>query len=328
MKIDRTSFFIKTMLLTLLGGISLNTQAGVNPPWSEGRNDPVVQRGLEFTVPEVDNLPDFHGDPMGAQLSIFVGGNYFFAMAPLVAAFEEEHPALKGKIYYETIPPGLLFDQIHQGGTITVGNMTWTVKADVYAAGLKRVSAMDSEGSLQGPVVSYATNQLTIMVPKNNPAHIRTLVDLGKPGVKLVMPNPEFEGIGRQIKAALMKAGGPELVQEVYVRKVRTGETRLTHIHHRQSPMTLMKGLADAGVTWQSEAIFQEETGNPISHVEIPDTQNATAVYAAGVVKGAPHPQAAQAWVDFLKSARAQAIFAHYGFKPYPQSTDEPSVRR
>lgn len=97
MKTDRTSFFTKTMLLTLLGGISLNTQAGVNPPWSEGRNDPVVQRGLEFTVPEVDNLPDFHGDPMGAQLSIFVGGNYFFAMAPLVAAFEEEHPALKGK---------------------------------------------------------------------------------------------------------------------------------------------------------------------------------------------------------------------------------------
>jgi hypothetical protein len=166
MKTLKTPFMLKTILLALLGSTALTAQAGVNPPWSAGKNNPVVQRGLEFTVPEVDNLPDFHGDPMGAQLSIFVGGNYFFAMAPLVAAFEDEHPALKGKIYYETIPPGLLFNQIRQGGTITVGNMTWTVKADVYAAGLKRVSALDSEGLLQGPVVSYATNQLAIMVPK------------------------------------------------------------------------------------------------------------------------------------------------------------------
>jgi molybdenum ABC transporter molybdate-binding protein len=328
MKTIRTPFMTKMIALALLGGTALTAQAGVNPPWSAGKNNPVVQRGLEFTVPEVDNLPDFHGDPMGAQLSIFVGGNYFFAMAPLVAAFEDEYPALKGKIYYETIPPGLLFNQIRQGGTITVGNMTWTVKADVYAAGLKRVSALDNEGLLQGPVVSYATNQLAIMVPKNNPAHIQALSDLGKPGVKLIMPNPEFEGIGRQIKAALIKAGGTDLVQEVYVHKVDTGETQLTHIHHRQSPMTLMKGLADAGVTWQSEAIFQEEIGNPITHVEIPATQNATAVYAAGVVKGAPHPQAAQAWVDFLKSPKAQAIFAHYGFKPYPEATDKSSIRQ
>ncbi|XXG30840.1 MAG: substrate-binding domain-containing protein [Ferrovum myxofaciens] len=320
MKKNKIHFIIKTILLPLLGGITLTAQAGVNPPWSEGRNNPVVQRGLEFTVPEVDNLPDFHGDPMGAQLSIFVGGNYFFAMAPLVTAFEEEYPALKGKIYYETIPPGLLFDQIHQGGTITVGNMTWTVKADVYAAGLKRVSALDNDGLLQGPVVSYATNQLAIMVPKNNPAHIQTLSDLGKPGVKLVMPNPEFEGIGRQIKAALMKAGGPDLVQEVYVHKVHTGETQLTHIHHRQSPMTLMKGLADAGVTWQSEAIFQEETGNPITHVEIPATQNATAIYAAGVVKGAPHPQSGSSLGRFPEIPQSPGHFCTLWFQTLSRS--------
>jgi ABC-type molybdate transport system substrate-binding protein len=289
----------------------------VYPPWSHGKNDPVDQRGLEFTVPEVDNLPDFHGNPINPGLSIFVGGNYYFAMAPLVAAFEEQHPELRGKIYYETIPPGLLARQIELGGTITVGNMTWTVKADVYAAGLKRVEDMSDKGFLQGPVVPYATNDLTIMVPQGNPAHIAALADLGKPGVRLVMPNPAFEGIARQIKAALNKAGGAALEKQVYETKVGNGETILTHIHHRQSPMFLMQGKADAGVTWKSEAVFQKQAGNPISFIDIAPEHNATAVYAVGVVRDAPNPQAAKAWVDFLGSPKALAIFERYGFKPY-----------
>ncbi|NDU86086.1 MAG: ABC transporter substrate-binding protein [Ferrovum sp.] len=293
--------------------------AGVYPPWSEGKNNPVAERGLEFTVPEVDNLPDFHGNPINPGLAIFVGGNYYFAMAPLVAAFEVKHPELKGRIYYETIPPGLVASQIEQGGTVTVGNMTWTVQADVYAAGMKRVTEMAQKGYIDGPVVPYATNTLTIMVPKGNPAHIHTLNDLARKGVKLVMPNPAYEGIGRQIKASLVKAGGEKLEKAVYEDKVAAGDALLTHIHHRQSPMSLMNGKAQAGVTWISEAVFQEQAGNPIEHVVIPDSQNMTAVYAAGVVKGAQNPEAAKAWVDFLYSPESIAIFEKYGFKPYQQ---------
>lgn len=307
-------------LVLLVGSMGLtaqSAQAGVYPPWSQGKNDPVQQRGLEFTVPEVDNLPDFHGDPTHPALTVLVGGNYYFAMAPLVAAFVDRHPELRDKIYYETIPPGLVARQIQNGGTITVGNMTWTVKADVYAAGLRAVKAMSEQGYIQGPVVPYVTNTLTIMLPKDNPAHIQTLQDLGKPGVRLVMPNPEFEGIGRQIKASLVKAGGEPLDQAVYDIKVKNGENVMTHIHHRQTPMTLMNGQAAAGVTWISEAIFQEQAGNPITHVVIPDALNTTAIYAAGVVKDAPHPEAAQAWLDFLVSPTALAIFERYGFKPY-----------
>ncbi len=312
---------LKKSFSTLAGlGIILATAqavADVYPPWSDNKNNPVKERGLEFTVPEVDNLPDFHGNPFNAKLSIFVGGNYYFAMAPLVEAFEEAHPELKGKIYYETIPPGLVAAQIEKGGTITVGNMTWTVKADVYAAGMKRVKQMVDKGYVHS-AEPYATNDLAIMIPKNNPAHITSLKDLGKPGVRLVMPNPAFEGIGRQIKAALKKAGGDELVKTVYETKVKNGEAILTHIHHRQSPMYLMQGKADAGVTWGSEAVFQEKyANNPISFVRIPANQNSTAIYAAGVVKDAPNPEAAKAWVEFLKSPKALAIFQRYGFKPY-----------
>jgi len=44
-------------------------------------------------------------------------------------------------------------------------------------------------------------------------------------------------------------AGGDALVKAVYADKVKDGTTILTHIHHRQTPLFLMQGLADAGVT-------------------------------------------------------------------------------
>jgi ABC-type molybdate transport system substrate-binding protein len=133
------------------------------------------------------------------------------------------------------------------------------------------------------------------------------------------MPNPAYEGIGRQIKAALGNVGGDALVTTVYETKVKDDSTYLTLIHHRQTPLAIMQGCADAGVTWQSEAIFQEQVGNPIEHVAIPDNVNVTAIYAGAQVKGAPHPEAAKAWLDFIHSPEALKIFERYGFKPYTQ---------
>ena len=287
------------------------------PPWQQGRNNDAADRGLQFTVPEIDDLPDFHGDVTHPRLVLYVGGNYFFAMAPLVAAFEAEHPRYKGRIYWETLPPGLLVEQIKAGGTVTSGNMTWTAKADAYLAGLAKVRALLHDGLLTGPAVPYVTNNLTIMVPAGNPGRIKGLADLAQPGLKLAMPNPAYEGVARQIKAALTRAGGPALVTAVYETKVADGATQLTRIHHRQTPLFLMQGKVQGAVTWKSEALFQEQIGNPISHVDIPASQNATAIYAGAMVKGAAHPEAARAWLAFIRSPTALEIFSRYGFKPY-----------
>jgi molybdate transport system substrate-binding protein len=297
-------------------------QREVFPPWQKGENNDALNRGIEFTVPEVDNLADFHGDITDPKLVLYVGGNYFFAMAPLVKAFEERHQEYKGKIYWETIPPGLLVKQIQAGGTITSGNMTWTAKADAYFAGLMKVKELIDEGLLVAPAVPYVTNILTIMVPKDNPAHITGLADLGKPAVKLAMPNPEFEGIARQIETSLRKAGGENLAKAVYEDKVKDGTAILTQIHHRQTPLFLMLGRVEAGVTWQSEALFQEQVGHPISHIDIPADQNTTAIYAGAEVRGAPHPEAAKLWLAFITSPEAMNIFQRYGFKRYePKSS-------
>jgi len=312
--------FARLAFVLLLGAspaLAQTPSTGIFPPWQHGANNDARDRGLAFTVPEIDDLADFHGSVNDPKLVLYVGGNYYFAMAPLVAAFEKANPEYAGRLYWETIPPGRLAEQIRAGGTITSGNMTWTVKADAYFAGLAGVKKLVAEGLLVGPAVPYATNTLTIMVPQGNPAGIKGLADLARPDVKLAMPNPAYEGIARQIKAALLRAGGEALEKAVYDTKVHDGSTTLTQIHHRQTPLWLMQGRVQAGVTWQSEALFQEQAGHPITHVEIPASQNSTAIYAGAMVKGAAHPAAAKAWLDFIRSPEALAIFARYGFKPY-----------
>jgi ABC-type molybdate transport system substrate-binding protein len=289
----------------------------IYPPWQHGDGSDVVDRGFEITVPPANVLADFHGSLDNPQLVLFASGNYFFALGQLVMAFGEANPRYRGHVFYETLPPGLLLKQMDAGGTVTSGNMTWTVKPDVYLAELAASIQLVESGRLVPPVVTFATNDLAIMVPAGNPARVATLADLGRRGLVLVMPNPEFEGVARQIRAALAKAGGEALAEQVYSKKVKDGETVLTRIHHRQTPLFLMQRLAEAGVTWRSEAIFQEEIGNPIGHVVIPPEVNTLANYSAAMVAGAPHPEAARAWLDFVASDVAFKILERYGFNRF-----------
>lgn len=286
------------------------------PPWSKGANDPAPQKGLVFHVEDVDNIPDLHGNPEDAKLVLFIGGNQFFVLPRLIAGFEKQHPELAGHIFYETLPPGILRKQMEQNNTITLGNLTLHVVPDVYEAGARVLDEMQTQGKAK-QVVRYATNNLEIMVAAENPKHIKSLKDLGDPAVRLSMPNPETEGVARQVADSLRKAGGDSLVHTVYELKVKSGGTFLTQIHHRQTPMRILEGKSDAGVVWASEVKFQQKAGNPIAGIAIPDAENTIAIYAAGVVVGSPHPAAAAAWLAYLQSDEAQAAYAEFGFKPY-----------
>jgi hypothetical protein len=294
---------------------SLSAQPGVFPPWSKGTNNPALDKGYEFQVPDIDNVPDLHGNPNQALLVLFVGGNQFMVMPGLMRAFESEHPELRGRIFYETLPPGILSKQIASNGTITLGNFTLQVQADVYEAGLNGVQELE-KAQIVGPPVSYTTNDLEIMVRQGNPLKIHSLSDLGGDGVRLSMPNPDWEGVARQIAMSMEKVGGAALVDKVMKQKVKDGSTFLTQIHHRQTPMRILNGQSDAGVTWASEVTFQEQIGNPVAGVIIPAGQNTNATYGAAMLKNAPHRDAAAAWLSFLSSEPAQQAYAAYGFKP------------
>ena len=289
------------------------------PPWQNGRNNNAANQGLVFTVPAADNMADFHGSLNDPALVLYASGNYYFALADMVRVFGETYPEYRGRVFYETLPPGLLVQQLEAGGTITSGNLTFTVKPDVMMAEKLASEGWVKDGRLTAPVVSFATNDLTIMVPAGNPAHIAGLTDLSRPDLAVVMPNPAFEGVARQIRASLVKAGGEPLAQAVYAAKVAAGMTILTRIHHRQTPLFLMQGLGQAGVTWRSEAIFQERQGNPIAHVDIPAEQNTRAIYSGAMVAGAAHVDAVKAWLSFIRSDAAFAAMAPFGFQRFTE---------
>ena len=207
---------------------------------------------------------------------------------------------------------------MEHNGILTLGNLTLQIHADVYEAGARVLAQMEQQGQVEKSL-HYASNQLEIMVHAGNPLGIRSLRDLGRKEIRLSMPNPAWEGVAGQIQESLRKAGGDELVSQVMEIKVKNGTTFLTHIHHRQTPMRILRKESDAGVTWSSEVRFQEKIGNPISGVAIPAGENTTAVYAAAVLRDAPHAAAARAWVAYLKTEQAQAIYRKFGFGP-PQS--------
>jgi ABC-type molybdate transport system substrate-binding protein len=308
----------RLVIPALLLAAALSAQVGVFPPWSRGANNPATDKGVEFQVPDIDNVPDLHGNPNQALLVLFVGGNQFMVMPGLVRAFQAEHPELVGRIFYETLPPGILRQQIAAHGIVTLGNFTLQVQPDVYEAGLDAVQEMEKAGVVERPV-PYATNDLSIMVGKGNPLKIRSLTDLGDSKVRLAMPNPGWEGVARQISVAMGKAGGDALVDRVMNQKTKDGSTFLTQIHHRQTPMRILSGQSDAGVTWTSEVVFQEKIGNAVEGVQIPASQNVRGTYCAAMLKSAAHRDAASTWLSFLTSPAAQKAYAEYGFGRAPR---------
>ena len=305
----------RKLVLALVAGVPLLAAGQQAPPWSHGASNPAADKGYIFQVDDVDNVPDLHGNPAGAQLVLFIGGNQFMVLPELVAGFEKQHPELRGRIFYETLPPGILRRQMEHDGILTLGNLTLQAHADVYEAGARVLAEMEQKAQVEKPV-HYASNQLEIMVRAGNPRNIRSLRDLGRDEIRLSMPNPAWEGVARQIENSLRQAGGDELVRKAMQAKLKSGATYLTHIHHRQTPMRILDGRSDAGVTWSSEVRFQEKIGNPISGVAIPQKENTTAVYAAAVVRNAPHAAAARAWVSYLLSQEAQSIYRQFGFGP------------
>jgi molybdate transport system substrate-binding protein len=304
-------------LLALVFAVAAEAQQ--SPPWSRGANNPAARKDYVFHVPDIDNVPDLHGNPTDARLVLFIGGNQFFVLPHLIAGFEARHPELNGRIFYETLPPGILRKQIAADDTLTLGNLTLQVRPDIYEAGQRVLREMENAGQVTD-VIDYATNTLAIMVAAGNPKHITGLRDLGAADLRLSMPNPQWEGVARQVSESLRKAGGDSLVSIVYRQKVSAATTLLTEIHHRQTPMWIMEGKVDAGLTWASEVEFPKKIANPIAGVAIPDEQNTTAIYAAGMVKDAPHADAAREWLDYLRSPEAQSYYHEFGFRSLPQS--------
>lgn len=259
-----------------------------------------------------DTVMDIVGNPWEADLHLFLNGNQFMVMGDLLAAFRESHPRVS-RIYYETLPPGLLAAQIESEGRLNIGTLSLNVKADVYTAGRDEMTRLTSH--LLTPV-PYAANQLGLLVPPGNPKHIGGFQDLGREDVIVAMPNPTTEGISRLAQRALEIVGGPALRKTVFHDKAESGSTRFTTVHHRETVDWLERHQADVGVVWDSEARWALKTKRGVSRVPLDAfSENPVGQYLAAGLREAPHPGARDAFLAFLQSPKAQAIYDQYGFQ-------------
>lgn len=296
---------ITGIFIFILAALAVNAQDHrFDPPW----NQPPAA-GVHFTVPGVDNAPDLYGDIIDPQLVVFFAGNQFMVIDSLIHDFKKAYPQYQ-RVFAETLPPGILAQQILTG-SLVMGNMRIDIKPDIYTAGKGRIDQLKDSFSV---VKNYAGNKLAIMVQKGNPKKIRGLADLGAANVQVSMPNPAWEGIGKRIEEAYIKAGGNSLKQAIMDSKVKQGSTWLTKIHHRETPMRIMYRQSDAGPVWYTEAHYQLLLKHPVDIVQVPEQHNIHASYWAGILKSAPHPQAAKDFLDFMMSEKGQSIYRYFGF--------------
>jgi len=288
----------------MIGSVANAQDHRFDPPW----NTP-PEAAVNFTIPGIDNIPDLYGEIENPQLVIFFAGNQFMVVDDLIKGFKKQHPEYE-RIFVETLPPGILAKQI-QGGSLTIGNLKITHTPDVYTAGQRRITEMHDYFD---QTIEYAKNRLILMVPKGNPKHIKSLNDLQRPDVRIAMPNPAWEGVGEQIKTAYKKAGGEQLMDAVMETKTADNSTYLTKIHHRESPLRILNGLADVAPVWYSEVVFQKMINHPVEGIEIPVEHNITAKYMAGKLKASKNKEAATHFMFYLQSNEAKNIYKKYGF--------------
>lgn len=300
-------YFAIVLMVTLLLAGALHAQDHrFDPPW----NTPPAA-GVSFTVPGIDNVPDLYGDIIDPQLVIFFAGNQFMVIDSLIHDFKKAYPQYQ-RVFAETLPPGILAQQILTG-SLVLGNLRIAVQPDIYTAGKSRIDQLKDSFSV---VKNYAGNTLAIMVHKGNPKKVNRLSDLARKDVRVSMPNPAWEGIGKRIEEAYVKAGGTALQQVIMKEKVTKGGTYLTKIHHRETPLRILYQQSDAGPVWFTEAYYQQMIGHPVELIQVPAAENIQASYWAGILKSATHQEAAKDFMNFLLGPQGQGIYKHFGFTP------------
>jgi molybdate transport system substrate-binding protein len=176
--------------------------------------------------------------------------------------------------------------------------------ADVYASASPTwMDAVQKDPGVEHRV-DFARNRLVIVTPLDNPAHIRSVSDLARPGVRLVLA---AEGVpagdyARQIfdnagigKAALANVVSNEEDVKGVLQKVLVGE-------------------ADAGVVYVTDVT--QNIREQLTEVTIPDDVNVIATYPIAVVSGSDHAELAAQFVRDVSSADGRRVLASFGFLP------------
>lgn len=269
------------------------------------------------SLPEI---PSTRGDDLhnieyvdNADLVLFMAGNQFMVMDDLLDEFRKTYPEIK-KIFYETLPPGLELKQILAGGAVFRDKVI-SVVPDIYTSVTEdAMKELSINGHISGYSV-YLHNRLVLMVPEGNPAGIKTVNDLGRDEIRISQPGA-LEDISHYIYDMYEEAGGNTLLKRIIEEKRAEGTTVFTIVHHRETPLRILKGTADAGPVWATEVVHAVNQGLKVEAVEpgeALDQRDRVNYYITSLKKGA-NPESAGKFMDFIKSPAGQEIYRKYGF--------------
>ena len=223
------------------------------------------------------------------QLTVLAAASLSDAFDVIETQFENVHPGTTVRVAYG--PSDGLARQIQAGDP-----------ADVFASASE--TWMDAVRKRPGvsDQANFARNRMVIVVPSTNPAHVRSIHDLAKPGLKLVLAAPGVPA-GDYARAILRKAG----IAHAALANVVSNEVDVRGVLAK-----LDTGDADAGIVYTTDA---RRAGTGIIPISIPPKLNVVATYPIAVVRGSSAEGTARAFVRFVLGP-GQATLRAAGFMP------------
>jgi len=198
------------------------------------------------------------------------------------------------------------------------------LKADVVALSLEPdMTKLVDKGLVAkdwnaGEGKGMVTDSVVVLVTrKGNPKHIRTWDDLVEPGIQVITPNPFTSGGARwNVMAAygaqIKQGKTPEQATDYLLRLFKN--VPVQDKSAREAIQTFVGGKGDVMIAYENEAINAQQKQQDVDYV-VPD-QTILIENPIAVVSNSKNPEAAKAFVDFVRSPAGQEIFAKKGYRP------------
>jgi molybdate transport system substrate-binding protein len=175
--------------------------------------------------------------------------------------------------------------------------------ADVFAsANMTLPSQLFASDACSKPVV-FARNTLVVVVPRSNPAAIRTVFDLTKPGVRIVVA-----GAGVPVGSYTLQILRNMNLSAGVLRNVVSRETDVREVLSK-----VALGEGDAGFVYSTDA---KSVPGKVTLLKLPAWAQPKVQYGMCIVGSGTHRADAQAFVNKVLGKAGQAKLVAAGFLP------------
>ena len=248
----------------------------------------------------------------GTQLALVAYSTPKKAYDKLIAAYEQTTQG-KGVSFTESFgPSGSQSRAVDTGQSADV--VAFSTAPDITRLVKDGLVASSWDANADSGVPSDSA--VVLVVRKGNPKHITGWDDLVKPGVDVITPNPATSGSARwNILAgygAQLKEGKSSAQALAYVRTLLTKNVSVQPSSASSALQTFTSGKGDVLIDYESDAIAAEKAGDAVQYV-LPQQ---TLLIQTPVAVTSKAPAAASAFVNWLYTPAAQAIWAKAGYRP------------